>query len=92
VNSEAFLSLVYARPLLNIWLAGFGRRFQFSGERANQMSCAQSEVRSALCRPSDGHVGAFVDQPDSSVGGNDPISGRRGKTRPSETVLWMKTL
>ena len=48
-------------------------------------------VRSALCRPSDGQVGAFVHQPDISVGGNDPISGGRGKSRPSEPALWMKS-
>jgi hypothetical protein len=48
-------------------------------------------VRSALCRPSDGQVGAFVHQPDISVGGNDPISGGLGKARPSEAVLWMKS-
>jgi hypothetical protein len=48
-------------------------------------------VRSALCRPSDGQVGALVHQPDISIGGNDPISGGLGKARPSEPVLWMKS-
>ena len=52
-------------------------------------SCAI--VRSALCRLSNGWVGAFVHQLDISVGGNGPITGGLGKARPSEPELWTKS-